>query len=131
MVVQIIMETFMNDSEWENCDKFDGREAILHWSDVEQLKRFMVLSIQIKQLPGKSFKSHIMTFCDNKEKTYKVWCPSHFIKQIRKNRETNFRPYFVSHGCTENGAKSIAKFEITYKKLEKSWDIFTEDDYEV
>ena len=131
MVVQIIMETFMNDSEWENCDKFDGRETILHWSDVEQLKRFMVLSIQIKQLPGKSFKSYIMTFCDNKETTFKVWCPSHFIKQIRKNRETNFRPYFVSHGRTENGATSIAKFEITYKKLEKSWDIFTEDDYEV
>ena len=131
LVRQTIMEAFMSDSEWASGDKFDGRDSIMHWSEVEQMKRFMVISIQIKQMPGKSFKSYIMTFCDSEEKFYKVWCPSHFVKLLRKNRQPHFRPYFVSHGLSDNGAKAVANFEITYKEVDKSWDIFTEENYEI
>ena len=84
LVVLIKMEAFMNDSEWQSSEKFVGRVDIQNWSEVEELKRYMVLSIQIKQLPGKSFKSYIMTYCDQDEQFFKVWCPSHFVKQIRK-----------------------------------------------
>ena len=131
LVVLINMEAFMNDSEWQSSEKFVDRVEILPWSEVEELKRYMVLSIQIKQLPGKSFKSYIMTYCDQDEQFFKVWCPSHFVKQIRKNRQTNFRPYFVSHGHHENGNSKTANFEISYKPVEKNWDIFTEEEYEI
>ena len=131
LVLLINMETFMNDSEWQSSEKFVGRIEILHWAEVEEQKRFMVLSIQEKQLQGKSFKSHILTYCDQDEQFFKVWCPSHFVKQIRKNRQPNHRPYFVSHGLRENGASKTANFEITYKPVDKKWDIFTEEEYEI
>ena len=131
LVLLINMETFMNDSEWQSSEKFVGRIEILHWAEVEEQKRFMVLSIQEKQLQGKSFKSHILTYCDQDEQFFKVWCPAHFVKQIRKNRQPNHRPYFVSHGLRENGASKTANFEITYKPIDKNWDIFTEEEYEI
>ena len=131
LVLLINMETFMNDSEWQSSEKFVGRIEILHWAEVEEQKRFMVLSIQEKQLQGKSFKSHILTYCDQEEQFFKVRCPAHFVKQIRKNRQPNHRPYFVSHGLRENGASKTANFEITYKPVDKKWDIFTEEEYEI
>ena len=120
----------MDDSEWETNEQFTGREPILKWHEVEESKRFMVLSIQILKT-NQSFKSYVMTYTDKDENLFKVWCPSHFVKQLQRNRKANFRPYFVSHGKTDTGSKSVAQFEIAYKIVDKSWDIFTDKEYEI
>ena len=116
------MESFITDTEWACCDKFDGRNPILKWAEVEQMKRFSVISIE--ENPGRSFQSYIIHFADMDDNPFKCYAPSHFIKQIRANRQMDFRPYFVSCGHVEVGNKQIAKFEIVYKKLDKSFDLF-------
>ena len=113
----------MTAQEWSQNEKYDGSEGVLKWKDVEQEKVFCVLSIEQKSIPGLGFDTYILQFVDEKNNIFKCFAPSHFIQQIRRNREKNFRPYFVSYGFTENGRK-MAKFEISYKDLTKSFEIF-------
>ena len=116
-------EDFMTPQEWSQNEKYDGSQGVLKWKDVEQEKVFCVLSIEQKSIPGLGFDTFILHFVDDKNNFSKCFAPSHFIQQIQRNREKNFRPYFVSYGFTENGRK-IAKFEISYKNLAKSFEIF-------
>ena len=115
----------MTDDEWGGSKKFDGRNLILKWGEVEQMKRFSVISIE--ENSGRNFQSYIIHFADKDDQLFKCYAPSHFIKLIRANRQMDFRPYFISHGHVEVGNKQIAKFEITYKKLDKSFDLFVHD----
>jgi len=122
------MEKFMSANEWEEGEKFDGREPILRWKDLEEKKLFCLTSIENKTNPTQKFETYILHFTDRAEESYKAFCPSHFLKQIRRNRELNMRPYFVSHGLFEKGGNSIAQFEITYKAENKTWDLFDHHD---
>ena len=51
----------MDDSEWQNCDKFDGRKSILCWNKLEQLKRFIVMSHMKTILPHVFNVKHLLS----------------------------------------------------------------------
>ncbi len=115
---------FLTQSEWDNSDHFDGTDPIMKWQDVPQKTIFCVLSIEPKT--GLKFESYIIHFSDIKDKSFKVYAPSHFISQIRRNRTANLRPYFVSHGLVDRGGNQIASFEISYKQTSKKFPVFEE-----
>ncbi len=117
---------FLTESEWEKSDHFDGTDPILKWKDVPQKIIFCLLSIEQKINPGLKFESFILHFSDIKDKSFKVYAPSHFIGQIRRNRTMTLRPYFVSHGLVDRGGNAIASFEISYKDTNKNFPIFEE-----
>ena len=118
------MEAFMTEAEWKKGVKYDGTDPILKWSQIEQKRRFCVQSIEQKVNTGLKFDSFIIHFTDDDNETHKCYAPSHFISQIRRNRQRNMRPYFVSHGMLERGPHTVAQFEITYKQLNKEWALF-------
>ena len=115
---------FITNKEWESCAKFDGSDPILKWKDVPEKEIFCVVSIEQKLNTGQKFETYILHFMDRNEESFKVFCPAHFVKQIRKNRQQNERPYFVSHGLITRRTGSVASFEISYKKENEMWDIF-------
>lgn len=114
----------MTEAEWKKGEKFDGTDPILKWFQIEQKKCFCVQSIELKLNTGLKFETYIIHYTDSNNDVYKCYAPSHFIKQIRKNRQQNMRPYFVSHGTVERGNNTIAQFEISYKQLKKEWSLF-------
>ena len=69
------------------------------------------------------YETYILNFLDALDKYYEVFCPSHFLKQIRKNQGKNQRPNFVSRRMIQRGENKMASFEISYKKKNKSFDI--------
>ena len=117
---------FLTQAEWENSDHYDGTDPILKWRDVPQKIIFCLLSIEQKINPGLKFESYILHFSDIKDTSFKVYAPSHFIAQIRRNRSMALRPYFVSHGMVDRGGNAIASFEISYKVTSKNFPIFEE-----
>ena len=118
------MAGFLTDSEWRSSDKFDGTDPILKWKDVAQKIIFCLVSIEQKINLGLKFDTYILHYTDKEDKAYNVYAPSHFIAQIRRNREMTMRPYFVSHGLIERGGNAIASFEISYKSENKIFPIF-------
>ena len=118
------MAGFLTDAEWESSDKFDGTSPIPKWKEIPEKILFCLNVIEQKQVPGLKFETFILNFTDKQGEEYRVYAPSHFIKQIRKNRQRNMRPYFISHGTVEKAASTIASFELTYKVERKTWDIF-------
>ena len=113
---------FITESEWSAAEKFNGSDPIMRWRDVPEKEIFYVTSIEQKENP--KFETHILHFMNKKEENFKVFCPSHFVAQIRRNRKQNERPYFVSHGLVTRRGSSIASFEISYKKESKNWELF-------
>ena len=124
MAVQ--MAGFLTESEWLSNERYDGTDPIMKWRDVPQKIIFCVVSIEQKINPGLKFESYIIHFTDIKDKSYKVYAPSHFISQIRRNRSMALRSYFVSHGMADRGGNLIASFEISYKATNKNFLIFEE-----
>ena len=122
------MANFITEDEWNNYERFNGLEPTLKWRQIEQMKKFCLLSIQELQLPGKSYDTFILHFVDEEEKKYQCYAPSHFIKEIRRRRLPNYRPFFISHGTQERGGKTIAQFEICYKSEDKEWDLFCHEE---
>jgi len=118
----------MSEHEWTCSEKHDGRDPILKWKEVPILQRFSIISIKEKKQLAQNFQSYIVRYVDKDDQIFKCYGPAHFIKEIRKHREMNFRPYFISHGTVEYGSREIAKFEIVYKKLDKEFEIFEQDD---
>ena len=118
------MDNFMTEDEWNASEKFNGMQATLKWKELEEKKRFCLISIEEKLETRLKFETFILHFTDKEGKAYKCYSPSHFIKEIRRNRQQNWRPFFVSHGIVDKGAHAIAQFEITYKEETKNWDIF-------
>ena len=78
----------------------------------------------IEEKKDSKFQSYVLHFCDRNEVEYQCFAPSHFIKEIRRRRESNARPYFTSFGTIEYKNKQIAKFEVTYKIEQQHWNIF-------
>ena len=113
---------FITQDQWDTSEKYDGSDHILKWSDVPQHIIFFLHMIEDKQ--DMKFKSYILHFSDRNEIMHRAFAPSHFVKEIRRRREPDTRPYFVSHGLVEVGNKNIAKFEISFKKEDKTWNIF-------
>ena len=111
-------EKFMTATEWENAEKFTGRE-ILKWAELPEEVIFQVICIETKVNPN--FTSHVIHFADKKNETYKCWGPQHFVEQICRNRSTSQRPYFVSQGLVTSGAKQVANFEISYQDAGKEF----------
>lgn len=114
---------FLTSEEWTQSPKFDGREPVLRWREVEEKKIFRLTSIQ--EVIDSKYESYILHCTDESEEQFKIFSPSHFIKQIRKNRSKNNRPFFMSHGTLERGVHVIAQFEIVYKEEKDDFDIFT------
>ena len=125
---RLINMAFLTEKEWENNEKYDGSDPILKWRDVPEKTIFCVVSIEHKITTNQKFDTYVLHFTDKDDNSYKVFCPSHFIKTIRKNRKQNERPYFCSHGLIRRNNNSIASFEISYKKEDKMWDIFDKTD---
>ena len=121
------MANFMTDREWETAEKFDGVLKTLKWKELEQKKRFCLLSIEEKLETGLKFDTFILHFTDRDGKVYMCYAPSHFIREIRRNRQSNWRPFFISHGIVERRQSLAAHFEISYKEENKSWDIFNHE----
>jgi len=113
---------FITQEQWDASNKFDGTERILKWVEVPLHTIFCVNIIEEKK--DTKFQSYVLHFCDRNEVEYQCFAPSHFIKEIRKRRESNARPYFTSFGTIEHKNKQIAKFEISYKIEQKHWNIF-------
>ena len=113
---------FITQEQWDASSKFDGTERILKWVEVPLHTIFCVNIIEEKK--DTKFQSYVLHFCDRNEVEYQCFAPSHFIKEIRKRRESNARPYFTSFGTIEHKNKRIAKFEISYKIEQKHWNIF-------
>ena len=116
------LQDFITEDQWNSANKFDGSENILKWAEVPTETIFFLSIIEEKQ--DSKFPSFVLHFCDKNEISYRCFAPSHFIKEIRRRRETDARPYFCSYGTIEHNGKNIAKFEISYKKEGKSWNIF-------
>ena len=113
---------FFTAAEWAKAEKSDGLTTILKWPEVPQKKIFLVVSIEKKE--GTKFDTHILHFMDDKEETFCVFCPTHFLNHIRSTRRTDERPYFISYGTVRRGNNTIASFEISYKAEHKSFEIF-------
>ena len=116
------LQDFITEDQWNSSDRFDGKERILKWSEVPTNTIFCLNLIEQKQ--DSKFDSFVLHLCDINEFSYSCFAPSHFIKDIRRRRQTDARPYFCSYGTIEYAGKNIAKFEISYKKEGKSWSIF-------
>ena len=113
---------FISHAEWAKIEKYDGTDQILKWSDVPQDTIFFLETIEERKDPR--FHSYVLHFYDRNDLSYQAYAPSHFIKEIRKRRAINAQPYFVSLGTVEYNNKQIAKFNISYKVMNKEWDIF-------
>lgn len=118
------MAEFLSENEWNNSERFDGTNPILKWAQIPQKIIFCLVSIEQKINTGLKFETYILHFTDKSDKVFKVYAPSHFIAQIRRNRCMNMRPYFISHGQVNRGDHPIASFEISYKAENKKWEIF-------
>ena len=112
---------FITKAEWNSFEAFDGTEGILNWKDIPQ---DIIYYLMIEQKKDSKYQSYVLHFSDNDGITYSAYAPSHFIKEIRKQRETNARPYFCSYGTVQHRDKQIAKFEIKFKTENNYWDIF-------
>ena len=117
---------FVTDGEWNVGEKYDGTDPILKWKDVPQKFVFSLVSIEEKSNTDFKFDTFILHFVDKENEAYKAFAPAHFIKQIRKNRQMNQRPFFCSHGTVEKGNHTVASFELMYRDTHKEWDIFEE-----
>ena len=118
------MASFVSNAEWEQGEKFDGSDPILKWKEVQQKTIFSLISIE--KMKSSPFESYILHCTDKGGEEYKIFAPSHFVKQIRKNRKTNARAFFCSHGLVQRGTNLIASFEIIYREENKVWNIFDE-----
>ena len=115
-------QDFITKDQWDSYEKYDGTDQILKWIEVPQNIIFCIDMIEDKK--DLKFQSHIIHFCDKDNNTYRVFAPSHFIKEIRRRRAINARPYFCSYGLIEYANRKIAKFEISFKEENKNWSIF-------
>ena len=119
-------EDFISLEKWSTLDKFDGADAILKWKEVPVEKLFCLDLIEGITTP--KHDSYILHFLDSGHELRKCWGPAHFVKEIRRNRMPNQRPYFISHGTIERiEGRVIAKFEISYIDVNKTWDLFQND----
>lgn len=75
-------------------------------------------------MENSKYNSFLLNFVDDSGTSYQAYAPSHFVKQIRKNRKNFHRPYFVSHGHIQRGESRMASFEIHYKVENKTFAIF-------
>ena len=117
---------FMSEHEWSEAEAFNGLERTLKWGEIEENKRFCLNYIE--QLENSKYDTYILHYTDQDGNVFKAYSPSHFIKEIRKRREPNMRPYFVSYGSRETGSgRHMANFEIRYRIVNKSWDIFHDE----
>lgn len=113
---------FITQDQWASSEKYDGSDRILKWNEIPLHTIFFLHMVEDKK--DMKFQSYVLHFSDRNEIMYRAFAPSHFIKEIRRRREPDTRPYFVSYGLIEAGNKHIAKFEITFKKEHKAWNIF-------
>ena len=113
---------FFSNAEWLSMDKYDGMNLLLKWLEVPTGIIFHLNSIEKKE--KYKFETYILHFTDDEGLAYQAYAPSHFIKQIRKNRTKNQRPYFVSHGVVSRGETRMASFEICYKTENKVFPLF-------
>ena len=116
------MERFLNQTEWDKAVKTDGRDTIQKWVDVPEKEVFRV--VLLEQKLNQNFESYVLHYSDKDENLYKVFAPSHFIADIKRNRSMSTRPYFVSHGMRQVGTRNVAQFEITYANTGKNFEIF-------
>ena len=113
---------FITKAEWNSFEAFDGTEGTLHCKDIPQ--DIIYYLIMIEQKKDSKYQSYVLHFSDKDGITYRAFAPSHFIKEIWKQHETNAHPYFCSYGTVEHKDKQIAKFELKFKMENKNWDIF-------
>ena len=116
------MERFLDQSEWNESIKTDGRELIQKWADVPQKQVFRV--VLLEQKVNHNFESYVLHYSDKNENLYKVFAPSHFIEDIKRHRSMSTRPYFVSHGMRQVGTRNVAQFVIPYPNTGKLLEIF-------
>ena len=113
---------FLTEAEWNAGEEYNGLKTILKWGEVPEKKIFLVILIEKKE--NLRYHMHVIHFMDAQEEGHQAFCPSHFLKQIRKNCGKNQRPHFISHGMIQGGENTMASFELLYKAENKSFDIF-------
>ena len=113
---------FFTKEEWSNFEKHDGLNLILKWCVIPEKIIFSLTSIQIME--NSKYNTYLLNFLDDQGNIYQAYSPAHFVKQIRRNRKSFQRPYFLSHGLIQRGDSKIAHFEIFYKEENKSFAIF-------
>ena len=111
---------FFTPEEWKNAKKSNG--SIMKWIDIPQEQIFCLISMEKKE--NMKYETYILNFVDDQQEEYSCYCPSHFLRHIRKTRSRCDRPYFVSYGMCKKGDFSMASFEVSYKEEQKAFDIF-------
>ncbi len=122
------MDAFLSNDEWEAASKLSSADNLVKW---ELVPTMTIFSVQyIKKIDTKikhSWDVYVMCFTDAAGNDMKTFCPSSFLRTIRRKRQPSERPYFVSFGLKDQGySKEVASYELTFKDTGKNWDIFLE-----
>lgn len=112
--------SFFTEQEWQATKGSDGR--ILKWDEVPQKQIFCVTSLERKD--NAKYETYIINFVNSEDEQFSSYCPSHFLRHVRKTRTKTQRPYFSAYGLVKRGDHEQAHFEIKYKEEQKPFDIF-------
>ena len=112
--------SFITDAEWNSTKGSHGR--VMKWYEIPQKQVFCVRSLERKE--NAKYETYIINFVDSKDEQFSAYCPSHFLRFIRRTRSKKQRPFFSAYGLVRRGDHDIAHFEIIYRDELKPFDIF-------